>query len=245
VTRSSPLALALAIILGGCGGSETTSTVTATVGATGATGATGVASNDGDTSKPEPPGPEETVQRYYDLVDEGSYNEAWPLLPPGVQADSGGFQQWRAGYATSVSTTAHGLRLLSEGNGGAVVSLRVSAIDRDACGERVDQEFAGRWTLERNQAGQWAATAAELEKTGGGTPTLQATDCAPAPESAPVQTKETTGCTPGYSPCLPPDSDYDCDNGSGDGPSYTGQVSVTGPDPYDLDADGDGIACDF
>lgn len=51
-------------------------------------------------------------------------------------------------------------------------------------------------------------------------------------------------CTPGYSPCLPPASDYDCAGGSGNGPAYTGRVTVTGSDPYGLDADGDGIGCD-
>jgi hypothetical protein len=52
------------------------------------------------------------------------------------------------------------------------------------------------------------------------------------------------GCTTGYSPCLPPASDYDCAGGSGNGPEYTGLVYVTGSDPYDLDADGDGVACE-
>jgi hypothetical protein len=51
-------------------------------------------------------------------------------------------------------------------------------------------------------------------------------------------------CTPGYSPCLVPASDYDCEGGSGDGPMYTGQVEVTGSDIYDLDSDDDGIGCD-
>ncbi|WP_246159677.1 excalibur calcium-binding domain-containing protein [Nocardioides antri] len=51
-------------------------------------------------------------------------------------------------------------------------------------------------------------------------------------------------CTAGYDPCLAPASDYDCAGGSGDGPKYTGFVRVTGYDPYDLDADGDGIACE-
>lgn len=51
-------------------------------------------------------------------------------------------------------------------------------------------------------------------------------------------------CTPGYDPCLTPASDYDCAGGSGDGPKYTGFVYVTGYDPYDLDADGDGTGCE-
>jgi len=51
-------------------------------------------------------------------------------------------------------------------------------------------------------------------------------------------------CTPGYTPCLAPASDYDCAGGSGDGPKYTGLVHVSGSDPYDLDRDGDGVGCD-
>lgn len=53
------------------------------------------------------------------------------------------------------------------------------------------------------------------------------------------------GCTPGYSPCLAPASDYDCAGGSGDGPRYVeGVVEVDGADIYDLDRDGDGLGCD-
>lgn len=55
----------------------------------------------------------------------------------------------------------------------------------------------------------------------------------------------TSNCTPGYSPCLPYASDYDCAGGSGNGPKYVyGTVRVTGSDPYDLDPDGDGYGCD-
>ena len=55
----------------------------------------------------------------------------------------------------------------------------------------------------------------------------------------------TSNCTTGYSPCLPPASDYDCRGGSGNGPKYTGPVRVTGSDPYDLDRDGDGVGCEW
>jgi hypothetical protein len=54
-----------------------------------------------------------------------------------------------------------------------------------------------------------------------------------------------SNCTPGYSPCLPPASDYDCKDGKGNGPKYTGPVRVTGSDPYGLDRDGDGKACEW
>jgi resuscitation-promoting factor RpfB len=58
-------------------------------------------------------------------------------------------------------------------------------------------------------------------------------------------TSGSSNCTPGYSPCLPPASDYDCRGGSGNGPKYAGPVRVTGSDPYDLDRDGDGEACEW
>jgi hypothetical protein len=56
-------------------------------------------------------------------------------------------------------------------------------------------------------------------------------------------------CTSGYSPCLVNHSgaDYDCYGGSGDGPYYTepGVVyTVSGSDPYGLDADNDGSGCE-
>lgn len=46
--------------------------------------------------------------------------------------------------------------------------------------------------------------------------------------------------------CLNPATyDYDCANGSGDGPEYTGTVTVVGEDHYGLDADGDGTGCEL
>ena len=45
--------------------------------------------------------------------------------------------------------------------------------------------------------------------------------------------------------CLSPySSDYDCEGGSGNGPDYTGIVTVVGEDHYGLDADGDGTGCE-
>jgi hypothetical protein len=53
------------------------------------------------------------------------------------------------------------------------------------------------------------------------------------------------GCDPNYSGCVPIASDVDCSGGSGNGPAYvSGPVRVTGNDIYDLDRDGDGVACD-
>ncbi|CAN5770434.1 hypothetical protein BH20ACT23_BH20ACT23_26850 [soil metagenome] len=72
--------------------------------------------------------------------------------------------------------------------------------------------------------------------------TLTVAEKAPRPPTA--SAGGGAGCTPGYSPCLPPASDYDCIGGSGDGPEYTGTVTVTGDDPYGLDSDNDGVGCE-
>jgi len=74
-------------------------------------------------------------------------------------------------------------------------------------------------------------------------PTQPAPTFSLPPISIPPSTQSET-CTPGYSPCLPPASDYDCAGGSGNGPAYTGPVRVTGVDIYGLDADGDGYGCE-
>lgn len=67
---------------------------------------------------------------------------------------------------------------------------------------------------------------------------LQVSELHQAPQLA-------SNCTPGYSPCLAPASDYDCAGGSGNGPEYAdGPIRVTGSDPYGLDADHDGIGCE-
>ncbi len=65
-----------------------------------------------------------------------------------------------------------------------------------------------------------------------------------AAEAAPQE--EASECDPNYSgACLDPyASDYDCEGGSGDGPEYTGTVTVVGEDHYGLDSDGDGIGCE-
>jgi hypothetical protein len=68
---------------------------------------------------------------------------------------------------------------------------------------------------------------------------------APSPPSSgggsPTSNRPTgAGCQPGYSPCLPRMTDLNCD----DIDAAKKPVQVTGDDPYGLDADGDGSACE-
>jgi hypothetical protein len=69
----------------------------------------------------------------------------------------------------------------------------------------------------------------------------------PNPTSEPEATpsEDDSDCDPSYEgACLDPSSsDYDCEGGSGDGPHYTGTVTVVGDDHFGLDRDGDGVGC--
>jgi hypothetical protein len=58
--------------------------------------------------------------------------------------------------------------------------------------------------------------------------------------------KEASECDPNYSgACLDPYAyDYDCEGGSGDGPEYTGTVTVVGEDHFGLDANSNGVGCE-
>jgi hypothetical protein len=238
------LSIVTALIPMACGGDDD-STVTVTTGASGATGtqqSAGTGDN-GSTQRQRAAGPIATVERFYKLLNSGRYNEAWAMLPPAVQAEAGGFEQWKAGYAATIYSDPQDLTQVSQGGGAAAVSLTLVAADRDACtGDRVKQVFAGTWKL-RQAGSTWEAEAIDFEKASGGTPTLDAAECgAPPPGSGPQSTEE---CTPGYSPCLTPASDYDCEGGGGDGPEYvTGPVQVSGSDPYGLDLDDNGVGCE-
>ncbi len=52
-------------------------------------------------------------------------------------------------------------------------------------------------------------------------------------------------CDPNYTgACVPIASDVDCEGGGGNGPAFVrGPVYVIGADIYNLDRDGDGVAC--
>ena len=78
----------------------------------------------------------------------------------------------------------------------------------------------------------------------------RAAEAAKAEEAAAAEAlateEEASECDPNYSgACLDPyASDYDCEGGSGDGPEYTGTVTVVGEDHYGLDSDSDGTGCE-
>ncbi len=118
-----------------------------------------------------------------------------------------------------------------------VVERRLSAKEIAARQERVRKRRAAaareRERREVARAEREAAKQAAAEERAA----QEAAEAEPEPE--PV-----SDCDPNYSECVPIASDVDCAGGSGDGPAYTGPVTVTGSDIYDLDSDSDGTACE-
>jgi endonuclease YncB( thermonuclease family) len=188
------------------------------------------------------------VRSYYGHVSGRRFAAAWGMLGRPVRRGLGSFRAWRSGYRRSLGASVRSARARLSG-GRAVVSLRLVSRDRDACSGRVvRQRFTGRWVLAPRRD-SWVAVRSRMRKTGGGRVRLTRDECRPAPAPPPPVPSPPEPSPPqdcqGYDPCLPPGPDVDCAGGSGNGPRYVnGPVYVTGDDPYGLDGDGDGVACE-
>jgi hypothetical protein len=197
------------------------------------------------TAPPSPAAVAKAVVRsYYAEINSEKYAAAWSHFAPALRASQGGFSSWREGYANTTDTQLLSLRTVKASASEAVEEIDIAADATDACGDPVSQEFAGTWTLEA-QGGSFVGSALDVQQTGGDTAVTDSSACAAPPTAAsPAPTQ--SSCDPNYSgACLDPNSpDYDCASGSGDGPDYTGPVQVVGSDPFGLDADGDGYACE-
>jgi micrococcal nuclease len=185
------------------------------------------------------------VQGYYRNVSRGYYLIAWHMLSRPVRRKLGPYATWKAGHRRSLgaSVTSSQVRL---SHGRAVVTITLRSRDRDACNGRiVRQRFRGTWTLAPRGGDGWVAARVRMRKVAGARPRLSKSDC-PAPKPPPpvIENPPPPDCQ-GYSPCITPGPDVDCAGGSGNGPRYVnGPVTVTGSDPYGLDSDGDGVACE-
>jgi hypothetical protein len=92
------------------------------------------------------PSPADAVRAYYRALDRRDFTAAWRRLSPGVRAGFGGFDTWRAGFSSTLSSLPTAIRV--QGN---VVDLVLVARDRAACGVLV-QRFAVRWQLRATHA---------------------------------------------------------------------------------------------
>lgn len=121
------------------------------------------------------------------------------------------------------------------------VERRLSPAEIAARRERVRQRQAA---AERKRARREAARLARADRRAARQAAAEERRAALEAEQAEPAPEEPSGCDPNYSGCVPIASDVDCEGGSGDGPAYTGVVTVTGTDHYGLDSDSDGTACE-
>jgi len=148
-----------------------------------------------------------------------------------------------------LATLCFGFALVGAGCGASDETSNIEQEARQQAGLEVRQAAAQRRhrearrirALERRAAAHRRAERAAARERA--REQSEARKQAEAEESAEAEASE---CDPNYSgACLDPyASDYDCEGGSGNGPDYTGPVSVVGVDHYGLDADGDGYGCE-
>jgi hypothetical protein len=140
-------------------------------------------------------------------------------------------------YKTAKRLAAQSRQLRRTAAAAAVVSAANTGIAKAEAAARERRRLAA---IARDQRTCSAAEKGTV-RDGGTTPP----GCA-AYAAERARKQQAAQCDPNYTgACLKPDSpDYDCEGGSGDGPDYTGAVQSIGSDPYDLDRDGDGSACE-
>jgi hypothetical protein len=206
----------------------------------------------GATVTPAPPSGQlakSVVRSYYRDVNSERFGAAWSHFSPELRHAAGGFHSWRSGYDLTTHTTLASLRTVRASARSAVEQIRLVGDAVDACGRDVSQTFAGTWILEKRE-GSFVGVALDMDQVSGDDLVSDAADCAPPTTTVepppPPPPPTTPSCDPNYvGACVPADtSDVDCAGGSGDGPEYVGPVQVVGSDPYGLDADGDGYACE-
>jgi len=127
-----------------------------------------VPSDPGDEPAPPVPAavpPARVVRTYYRALDRRDFTSAWRLLAPAVQTAFGGFERWRAGFATTLSSRPGALRVTAAGDGAAIEHV-LTARDEASCGVLV-QRFSVRWQLQRTPEG-WRATSLTAAANGAG-----------------------------------------------------------------------------
>jgi hypothetical protein len=111
------------------------------------------------------PSAEELVTSYYEALDDRRFATAWKALSPAVREAFGGFEGWRAGYETTLSSRPSDIVVSPDGK---TVELVLTAVDRSPCGE-IRRRFAVTWKLLRVD-GTWVAESLSAVKRSGPEP---------------------------------------------------------------------------
>jgi hypothetical protein len=134
-----------------------------------------------------------------------------------------------------------------------IVSFTAAPFARDDHAKRIVSENTSLLTTTSSST----TTSTSVTTTSSTTSTTVRSTAAPTTEapratepprtSTPTTAARAANCHPSYAgACVPVAPDVDCAGGSGNGPAYVSAKGfrVIGPDVYDLDRDGDGIACE-
>ena len=116
---------------------------------------------------PPPQEPETVVERYYRALDAGRFEDAWTVLTPAVRASFGPFEDWRAGYETTLSNSPRDIEVTGEGDV-ATIAHELVTEDRSSCGP-VERRFGVLWKLVATAEG-WRAASLTAEKLAGQEP---------------------------------------------------------------------------
>ena len=111
------------------------------------------------------PSAEALVTSYYEALDDRRFSAAWKTLSPTVRDAFGGFDGWRAGYETTLSSEPSDIVVSPDGK---TVELVLIAVDRSPCGE-IRRRFAVTWKLLRVD-GTWVAESLSAVKRSGPDP---------------------------------------------------------------------------
>jgi hypothetical protein len=111
-----------------------------------------------------PDRPEIVVAAYYRALGEGRFEVAWQRLTPAVRTAFGGFDHWRAGYRTTLSSLPRGIAT-ERGGTVATVAHELVTADRSPCGP-VHRRFAVRWRLVLGAGGWRAASLTAVKRSG-------------------------------------------------------------------------------
>jgi hypothetical protein len=163
-----------------------------------------------------PEDPAAVVGDYFAAINARDYRQAWRI---GGKHFSPSYEDFVPGFAETEHDTVTVLNV-----DGPLVAIRLVA---DESGGR-QSVYQGTYTVEHGEL-----VAADLHRVPGPPPT--------------TQPPGRDGCDPSYPDvCLDPAvGDYDCASGTGNGPGYVeGPIRARPPDPFDLDADGDGWGCE-
>jgi hypothetical protein len=179
--------------------------------------------------------------------------------PAGDAAEPAGFVAKSSATATPTATAKPTPKpVVVVTNVDVAEPIPFGAVSVDDGNVDAGQSIVSTVGVEGTQVTTWAVTTVDGVETGR-TAVSVVTSVAPVdqvtsvgtrvpPPPAPVAEAPAAGggCDSNYSgPCVPIASDVDCAGGSGNGPAYVaGPVFVVGSDIYDLDRDGDGVACD-